>query len=289
MTSIYMLLYHRGTTAKNVDEPSYVSYDMIFNMYLNRPMIKREEYTWRNLSTMTVLCFFGKPKEDDSSRDICYHASLWLNKVEKFIIIADELFTCGHDRIIVYDQNIINLPRTIKNPLTMHWYLRNYDFGEFVLINDDDILTNSTSKIIENPLYFPGQLYLHNEGDIAQYRVLRKLYSYGGKYLGVPINPTLHGPMITSSSMIKKAYEILKLGGMSECRNGDVWSVIAAVSAIKAVDGYARYPPPNYHYYTQMTSSVIIPMGYQYYCLNDGPEIMDVKKLNEYVSRLFDQ
>lgn len=251
---------------------SGITYDMLFNMHVSRQVIKEGDYTWVDLNKTDVVCLYGRPKEGDSDRNICLLAQQWLTHVKSFIILTDSEVDCPGAKVI--QQSTIGVPSSLKNPFSVSWYVRFLPLDEFVLINDDDLLTLNTTRIIRNPLYFKDKLLLHNEGDLAQYRVLKKLYSYGGDFIHVPTSPVLHGPMLVSKEDIFMAHKLLKLERLSECRDGDIWSLTAAVGAIQAIRGFARYAPAKYHYYTQLTSNTEIPQGHLYYCLNDGPELV---------------
>lgn len=276
MTYITLQSREKGTPMIKIQPKSEIqnvfTYDMLFNMHVGRQTISDTNYNWIYLNETDVVCLYGKPKEGDSDRNICLLAQQWLSQVRSFTILTDTNIDC--DRAITVRQSTIGVPDSLKNPFSVSWFVRFINLTKFVLINDDDLMTMNTTKIISNPLYFKDKLILHNEGDLAQYRVLKKLYSYGGDFIHVPTSPVLHGPMLVHQSDIFEAHKLLKLDRLSECRDGEIWSLTAAVGALRAIKGEARYAPNNYHYYTQLRSETIIPKGYWFYCLNDGPELI---------------
>lgn len=262
-----------------------VTYDMLFNMHVSRNTLKDGDYTWVDLNETDVVCLFGRSKEGDSDRNICLLSQQWLHRSKSFTIITDTEVSCEGASIL--QQSILGVPSELKNPFSVSWYVRFLPKARFVLINDDDLLTLNTTRIIDNPLYFRDKLILHNEGDLAQYRVLKKLYSYGGEFIHVPTSPVLHGPMMVYKDDILEAFKLLKLERLSECRDGDIWSLTAAVGALRAIRGEARYAPSHYHYYTQLRSNTVIPPGYLYYCLNDGPELIKSDVLRAKMTETF--
>lgn len=269
----------------NRDLSNTITYDMLFNMHVSRKTIEDGDYSWIKLEDVDVVCLYGKSKEGDSDRNICLLSEQWLTHVKSFTIVTDVEISCPGAKIV--HQSTLGVPERLKNPFSVSWFVRFLPLERFILINDDDLLTLNTTKIIDNPLYFRDKLILHNEGDLAQYRVLKKLYSYGGDFIHVPTSPVLHGPMMVYKNDVILAHKLLKLDRLSDCRDGDIWSLTAAVGAIRAIKGEARYAPPNYHYYTQLRSDTVIPSGFLYYCLNDGPELINLETLSDKMRSVF--
>lgn len=285
---IIISLLQKTFSTTIIQKPSNIegiSYDMLFNMHTRREVLRSDNYHWTDLNETTIVCLYGLPKEGDSDRNICLLAKQWLSVAKRFIVVSDHDFEC--ENVVAINQATLGASTSIRNPFTISWYLRNLDIDEFLLINDDDLVTRKTTRIITNPLYFPGKLILHNEGDLAQYRVLKKLFSYGGDFINVPIHPVMHGPMFVKKKDIIRAHKLLKLERMSDCRDGDVWSLTAAVGALNAIEGYARLMPAMYHHYLQLTSDSLIPIGYKLYCLNDGPELINSTYLNKMMMTVF--
>jgi hypothetical protein len=251
------------------------TFDNLFNMYHRIDLITEGPYDYMNNSLVDVVCFYDYPTESDTRRDICHIASLWLKTFRSMRIITKSNVKCDNGAIII---NQIDLGVDINNhnPFDIEWSLRNIDLDEFLYICDDYIPSLNSTKIIREFLYTRTTMLLHNAGDVAQYRSLKRLFSYGYAYMNIPTKILMHGPQYLYKINVIDAFKALRLNNhrFMGVRGNNDWSMLATVGALRTLYGDSRYHPHSYFHYMQLTSNINVPIGFDYYCLNDGPEDM---------------